>query len=691
MTVSGAGKFSVLMEARTRGQAQALGTAATVGMIVLLLIAYRRIGSIVLSVLPLASAGLAGLAVVSALFGTVHGITLAFGFTLIGVAQDYPLHLLSHRRPDEEPAQIARHLWPTLATGVASTCIAYFTFLFSGVIGLAQLACFTVAGLAVAGLTTRFGLPPLMDRTAQDFGGSRFLDRLWNRLEALPRMRWIAVGVAVIAVAAIALAPQQFWENDLARLTPVPEDLLIQDQRLRAELGTPDVRYLLVVEAADSDSVLSRLEALDPALQALVARHAIGGYDHAARYVPSAATQLRRQQRLPDSDSLRDALRAALVGTPFRPDVFEPFAQDIQRARTLPPLTIETMRDTSLGASMDMLISQRRDRTSALVTFSGVQDVAALRAFAAAAGDNVRLLDTKGESEALVAAQRTRMLWTLSIAALLLVGVIAFALRSKSRVYRVLAPMALTTLIVLAVLRVSGVSLNLFHLIALILAAGLGLDYALFFEHASADRAEQRRTLHAVLICSLSTLMVFALLMISDVPVLRAIGVTVTLGVVFNFVLALLLTRPAPEDVTIVSVASLIPQQGSMCLLDRIVDWDERRVVLETDTHRSPSNPLRVGGKLRAVHLCEYGAQAMAVHGGLRAGSHTAVDGMLVAMRSVTFERDWIHDLPSSLRIEAECLQHDASSLQYSFRVTHLGELLAEGRAAVMLQTPRTA
>jgi acyl-CoA thioesterase FadM len=64
---------------------------------------------------------------------------------------------------------------------------------------------------------------------------------------------------------------------------------------------------------------------------------------------------------------------------------------------------------------------------------------------------------------------------------------------------------------------------------------------------------------------------------------------------------------------------------------------------------------------------------------------------MLVAMRSVAFTRDWIHDLPSSLRVEAECQQHDASSLQYSFRVTHRGELLAEGRAAVMLQAPRTA
>jgi predicted exporter len=83
-------------------------------------------------------------------------------------------------------------------------------------------------------------------------------------------------------------------------------------------------------------------------------------------------------------------------------------------------------------------------------------------------------------------------------------------------------------------------------LIALILAAGLGLDYALFFEHAADDRAEQRRTFHALLVCSASTLLVFALLAASTLPVLRAIGLTVSLGVVSNFLLALLLTRAAP-------------------------------------------------------------------------------------------------------------------------------------------------
>jgi predicted exporter len=80
-------------------------------------------------------------------------------------------------------------------------------------------------------------------------------------------------------------------------------------------------------------------------------------------------------------------------------------------------------------------------------------------------------------------------------------------------------------------------------LIALILGAGLGLDYALFFEHAADDPLEQRRTLHAVIICSLSTLMVFALLALSSIPVLRAIGVTVSLAVVSNFLLAVMVSR----------------------------------------------------------------------------------------------------------------------------------------------------
>ena len=232
----------------------------------------------------------------------------------------------------------------------------------------------------------------------------------------------------------------------------------------------------------------------------------------------------------------------------FALEAFEPFVHDVERARTLPPLTIDHLRKTPLGASLDLLLNERDHHTTALVTFSGVARPDALKTLATSAGPGATLLDLKEASESLVAEQRERMLWSLAVAAVLLIAVVSIALRDVRRVIRVIAPMTLTILVIVAVLQAAGASLTLFHLIALILAAGLGLDYALFFEHAADDPSEQRRTLHAILVCSLSTLMVFALLATSSLPVLRAIGVTVSIGVVSNFVLALLVTRRARDS-----------------------------------------------------------------------------------------------------------------------------------------------
>jgi predicted exporter len=546
---SGPGTFSVLMQERTQGEAQWLGSIDVIGMVILLLVAYRSLPVVVLGLLPLVSAGVAGLTAVGTIFGAVHGITLAFGFTLIGVAQDYPIHLFSHQHRGADARSSVRALWPTLATGVASTCVAYLAFLFSGVRGLAQLSVFTVTGLAVAGLTTRFLLPPLVPDSRRDAADSALLGRLWHAIAELPRPRWLALFTAIACVVYVALSPRPLWENDLGALTPVPPALLARDAALRKELGAPDVRHLLVIEDTDVQSVLEKATALDPKLQGLVARGLLDGYDQPGRYLPTKAVQERRRAALPDPDTLRQALQEALRTTPFKPGVFEPFLADVERARLLPALGPSDLAGTPLETRVGSLLLERGDHWTGLVTLSGVKDAAALEKISAEQ-PGVTLLDLRQASEDLVAHQRQRILWCLAISAVLLVIVVSVALRDAARVRRVLAPMALTTLLIVALFHAAGVSLSLFHLIALVLAAGLGLDYALFFEHAAEDPAEQRRTLHAVVVCSLSTFLVFALLALSTLPVLRAIGITVAAGVVSNFLLALLLTRPLPRRTT---------------------------------------------------------------------------------------------------------------------------------------------
>ena len=135
-------------------------------------------------------------------------------------------------------------------------------------------------------------------------------------------------------------------------------------------------------------------------------------------------------------------------------------------------------------------------------------------------------------------------------------------------------------------------------------------------------------------------------------------------------------------------IEALIPHKGSMCLWDEVVEWDTSSIRLRARNHAHPGHPLRSNGQLRAVHLCEYGAQAMAVHGGLRAQQEggEARPGLLVALRGVQLHVARIDQLSDALECEAEVLVEGEGSQQYAFRIHHAGTLLAEGRAAVVLQ-----
>ena len=135
-------------------------------------------------------------------------------------------------------------------------------------------------------------------------------------------------------------------------------------------------------------------------------------------------------------------------------------------------------------------------------------------------------------------------------------------------------------------------------------------------------------------------------------------------------------------------ILALVPHQGAMCLWDEVLAWDAQGIRLRAYNHRDPAHPLRHRDRLHAVHLCEYGAQAMAVHGGLLAEGAGVKPGMLVALRGVELHVDRIDDLPGALEVEARCLMADATSSQYRFLITHQGDVLAQGRAAVLHSMP---
>jgi len=133
---------------------------------------------------------------------------------------------------------------------------------------------------------------------------------------------------------------------------------------------------------------------------------------------------------------------------------------------------------------------------------------------------------------------------------------------------------------------------------------------------------------------------------------------------------------------------TLIPHSGLMCLLDEVIRWNDRSIVCITNTHRDPANPLRRGGRLSVVHAFEYGAQAAAVHGGLRAraAGATAPPGYLAALRNARLHATRLDDIDGALQIFASRLFGDDANTVYECRVSAGKTVIAEGRVTIILR-----
>jgi len=137
-------------------------------------------------------------------------------------------------------------------------------------------------------------------------------------------------------------------------------------------------------------------------------------------------------------------------------------------------------------------------------------------------------------------------------------------------------------------------------------------------------------------------------------------------------------------------LAALLPHAGNARMIERVLQWSDSEIRVATTRHRAPDNPLRREGRLAAVHLAEFAAQAMAIHGGLRtaAAGGRPHPALLVSVRDLELKRDFIDDLAGELEITASVLLASAGNWQYSFVVHHAGEVLATGRVAAIATKP---
>lgn len=517
------------------GQTQAsreislLGGSAVIALIALLYFAYRR-ARVLLSLLPVAVALVAGSAACVLVFGQINALTLILGASLIGVAIDYPQHYLSKcwAQQDWQSWTAMRSTLPGLSLSLATNLLGYIALAFTPFQALSQIALFSAAGLIGAYLCSVCLLPAWFNgmplRPAPGLLNLAYRLLAW-RGRLLNSARWpLTLGLGLFCLGGIV---QLHTQNDLRQWLGKEPKLVSQAQRIAELTGQQPTSQFYLVKAANEQQLLQRQAALSQRLDRLVTEKALRGYRSLNQLIlPQAqrtelhdALNVLKQhwQPLIDAGIPQAALNAevdSLVQQPVR-------SLDAVLAEPL----AEPWRPLWMGADAQGV--------SGLISLDGQTSTTVLQG-AAEGLEGVELIDRLGELNSVFAQTQVSAasLKLISCAAIVLLLCIPFGLRGALRVVSLPLLAALTALACLGWL---GQPLTLFSVFGLLLITAIGIDYAILMRESVGGAAV---SLIGTLLSALTSWLSFGLLMFSSTPAIANFGLTVSLGLLLSFILS---------------------------------------------------------------------------------------------------------------------------------------------------------
>ncbi|MHC8311498.1 MMPL family transporter [Pseudomonas sp. GT1P32] len=507
-----------------------VGGGATVGILLLLLLAFRRL-RVLLAFVPVLVGMLFGAVACVALFGHMHVMTLVLGSSLIGVAVDYPLHYLS-----KSWSLKPWHSWPALrltlpglTLSLITSCIGYLALAWTPFPALTQIAVFSAAGLLGAYLSAVCLLPALLKgsdlRPAQ--WPLRVAEYLLALRERLLKFARTPVLLALLIAFCVGGLLQLDTKNDIRQWVGAPQQLTDEAQTIARITGYQPTSQFFLVRAANQQALLERQTALSERLDQLVNLNKLQGYLSLNQLVSQPSVQLQVREALNKLPAFWQPLLD--VGVPV-----EALKTELAKLQALPVEDIDSALTGPLAEPYRTLwLGPTEDGVAAMVSLQGLNNPALLRVQALDL-PGVELVDRLGELNNVFAKTQISAaeLKLASCVLIVLVLILPFGLGGA---LRIVALPLLAALCSLASLGWLGQPLTLFSLFGLLLVTAISVDYAILMREQVGGAAV---SLLGTLLAALTTWLSFGLLAVSSTPAVSNFGLSVSLGLAFSFILA---------------------------------------------------------------------------------------------------------------------------------------------------------
>jgi predicted exporter len=537
MQTAGTAQYAIASEAQIKGDVNRIGIISTVGILAIFLVLFGSLRLTLVGFVPMIFGSVVAVLGCQALFGEIHGITIAFGTSLLGVGLDYVEHYYAHfaLSPTVPAETTMRRVAPSLVLGALTTIIGFIGLGASGLMGLRQMAVFSVIAIIAAMAATYWIVPPWMPATyrpprtlaiahrAVQAMLIRVTSRTWGR-----GLR--VVVIVVVAVAAVAVIRAARFSDNVNMLVSEGGPHVLDDRAVRSRLG-PESSTFAVVTAANDDALLAAVGAAAAELERARADGSVTSFVPLGRILPSRDEQAAR---FAAAQAAAPAVRRIMEELEFVPGQFHA-VWDALAAPPPAPLTLADLRGSPLGPLVATWVPAQASPPVALIPLVGVTDLASLRAKVPSA---TIIAPTETVVELFRGVRiRTAISSAVGLAAILLVLLVRY--RGLRKAVIALTPAVLACVAAVGTLVIAGVALTILHVMSLLLVISLGVDFGIFFVDTTTTAEEAARTMVSILTASLTTILSFGLLGLSESPGLAAIGVTVTLGVTFSLVACL--------------------------------------------------------------------------------------------------------------------------------------------------------
>ena len=509
-----------------------IGLGGMIGVFLLVVFSYKGWRAPVLITISLGIGTLLAAAATFLIFPRVHVLTLVFGSSLIGVAEDYAIHALTYSLDDSTPPlQRYRRIFPGLALAWLTTALAYLGLMLTPFPALAQMAVFSTTGITAAWLVVMFWFPWLAPPQLRP--GPLARGFFHCRLPSVHMgARWRIAGIALLLTLGIWGLLRLDIRDDVRAMSGVNPELLQEQIKVGRILSLASPAQMFMISGADPQSVLELEEKLVGRLAPFIEAGKLSGLDALSRWAPS---HLRQQEQ-------RALLDRQLISRPglierISDEIGLPGAWSTSQRQASQMLNFEDWLAAPVSQPFRHLWLGRnaQGQYGSLVLLKGLNSQQVAAELAQLAGPNVRWIDRPTEISRVMAYYR------VLLGVLLLVTYAATTLglylRYRKEVWRVLLPPALASILTLALMGWTEKPLQLLNMASLLLVLGMGVDFGIFLlEHTQEN---DRRGMLAMTLAAITSLLSFGLLAFSSTPTLHSFGFATMSGIGLTWWLAL--------------------------------------------------------------------------------------------------------------------------------------------------------